>query len=222
VRAPDIDIHGNDNDALTAFVDFSIIDSTGADAYRGDLLVRGRKIVSVGTPISDEDLRRSRVIRGNGRTIMSGLVDAHTHFTWTNAGTLDGLAEMAVEEHTLFSARSARTFLDCGYTMCLGAASAKDRIDCVVWNAIKAGDIPGPRYLPNAREMAPRSGALVPGITRFVENEEEIEEAVKEYAEMGATQVKLSMSGEEITESLRAEDTTFPDSLVAAGCEVRA
>jgi hypothetical protein len=37
----------------------------------------------------------------------------------------------------------------------------------------------------------------VPGITRFVENEEEIEEAVKEYAEMGATQVKFSMSGEE-------------------------
>jgi hypothetical protein len=40
-------------------------------------------------------------------------VDGHTHFTWTNAGSLDGLAEMALEEHTLFSARSARTFLDC-------------------------------------------------------------------------------------------------------------
>jgi hypothetical protein len=36
--------------------------------------------------------------------------------------------------------------------MCLGAASAKDRIDCVVRNAIKAGDIPGPRYLPNAQK----------------------------------------------------------------------
>lgn len=29
------------------------------------------------------------------------------------------------------------------------------------------------------------------------------------------------MSGEEITEHLRAEDTTFPDELVAAGVEVR-
>lgn len=28
------------------------------------------------------------------------------------------------------------------------------------------------------------------------------------------------MSGEEITETLRAEDTTFPDELVAAGVEV--
>jgi hypothetical protein len=81
--------------------------------------------------------------------------------------------------------------------MCLGAASAKDRIDVVIRNSINAGDIPGPRYLPNAREMAPLSGALIPGITRFVEDEKEIESAVKEYAEMGATQVKFSMSGEE-------------------------
>jgi hypothetical protein len=33
------------------------------------------------------------------------------------------------EEHTLFAARSARTFLDCGYTMCHGAASAKQRLE---------------------------------------------------------------------------------------------
>jgi hypothetical protein len=45
--------------------------------------------------------------------------------------------------------------------------------------------------------MAPAAGALVPGITRFVENDQEIESAIKEYAEMGATQVKFSMSGEE-------------------------
>jgi len=35
-----------------------------------------------------------------------------------------------------------------------------------------------------------------------------------------ALQVKFSMSGEEITETLRAEDTTFPNELVAAGVEV--
>jgi imidazolonepropionase-like amidohydrolase len=32
-------------------------------------------------------------------------------------------------------------------------------------------------------------------------------------------QIKLSMSGEEITETLRAEDTTFPDSMVAAAVD---
>jgi hypothetical protein len=49
---------------------------------------------------------------------MPNLGDAHTHFSWTNSDSLDGLADMPVEEHTLFSAQSARTFLDSGYTMC--------------------------------------------------------------------------------------------------------
>lgn len=56
-------------------------------------------------------------------------------------------------EHTLFAMRSARTFLDCGYTMCLGAASAKSRLDAVLRNSIRAGDIPGPRFLANGQEV---------------------------------------------------------------------
>lgn len=85
--------------------------------------------------------------------------DAHTHFSWNNSGSLDGLADLGTEEHTLFSMRSARTFLDCGYTSCLGAASAKQRLDLVIRNAIQDGSIPGPRFLANGKEMAPNDGA---------------------------------------------------------------
>lgn len=42
---------------------------------------------------------------------------------------------------------------------------------------------------------------------------------VKMYAEAGIDQIKLSMSGEEITEHLRAEDKTIPDEIVAAAVE---
>jgi hypothetical protein len=52
---------------------------------------------------------------------------------------------------------------------CFGAASAKDRLDVVVRDAINAGDIPGPRYLANAREIAKTDGELVAGITRFAD-----------------------------------------------------
>lgn len=126
---------------------------------------------------------------------------------------------MPVEEHTLFAMRSARTFLDCGYTSCVGAASAKQRLDIVIRNSIQAGDIPGPRYLANGQEMAPNDGALVPGITRFIESPKEARDTVKEFADMGIDQIKLSMSGEEITETLRAEDVTIPDDIVAAAVE---
>jgi hypothetical protein len=57
-----------------------------------------------------------RVFHGYGRTLIPGLGDAHTHMSW-NGGDLDRLGELGVEEHTLLTARSARCFLDSGYTM---------------------------------------------------------------------------------------------------------
>jgi hypothetical protein len=36
---------------------------------------------------------------------------------------------------------------------CYGAASAKDRLEVVIRDAINAGDIPGPRYLANGKEI---------------------------------------------------------------------
>jgi len=221
LRVPNIEIAvpKGDENKVTAFVDVNILDSTGAEPYHGDVLVRGTKIVSVGTKLSSDDLKGARIVNGDGRTLMAGMCDAHTHFTWTNSASLDGLADMGVEEHTLFAMRSARTFLDCGYTSCVGAASAKQRLDVVIRNSIQAGDIPGPRYLANGKEMAPNDGALIPGITQFIESPEEAEAVIAQFAEEGIDQIKLSMSGEEITEHLRAEDKTIPDDIVAAAVE---
>ncbi|KAJ7054225.1 hypothetical protein C8F01DRAFT_1164440 [Mycena amicta] len=215
---PDISITGQDGSAI-AFVNVNILDSTGRKPFHGDVLIEGKKIVQVGGKLSAEQLQGARVIDGAGRTLMSGMVDAHTHFTWTNAPSLDGLALIPIEEHTIFALKSAQTFLDCGYTMCFGAASARDRLDLAIRNAIKDGTIPGPRFLANGKEMAPVAGSIIPGITRFVETKDDIVKAINEMADMGIDQCKLSMSGEEITEHLRAEDTTFPDELVAAGVE---
>jgi hypothetical protein len=44
---------------------------------------------------------------------------------------------------------------------CFGAASAKDRLDVVIRDAINAGDIPGPRYLANGKEMARRVCTII-------------------------------------------------------------
>lgn len=79
---------------------------------------------------------------------------------------------------------------------------------------------PGPRYLANGKEIAPRDGALIAGITAYADGPEETAEVVKAHIEKtGVDTIKLSMSGEEITEHLRAEDTTFDDASVAAAVE---
>lgn len=166
----------------------------GADQHSG------QRIVSVGDVPNKASLLRNpkiRVFQGRGRTLMPGLGDAHTHFSW-NGSNLDRLGGLPLEEHVLLTARSARCYLDSGYTMCFGAASAKDRLDVVVRDGINAGDIPGPRYLANAKEIARTDGELVPGITAYADGPEQFEEVVNRHIDLGADQVKLSMSGEEV------------------------
>jgi 2-keto-4-pentenoate hydratase/2-oxohepta-3-ene-1,7-dioic acid hydratase in catechol pathway/imidazolonepropionase-like amidohydrolase/pimeloyl-ACP methyl ester carboxylesterase len=146
---------------------------------------------------------------------MSGLGDAHTHFSWNN-GDLGKLGEVGVEEHTLLSARSAQCYLDSGYTMCYGAASAKERLDCVVRDAINEGHLPGPRYLANGKEMAVPDGDLVPGITAFASGPLEMRETIRHHIGLGVDQIKLSMSGEQICETRDAQDCYFSDEETAA------
>lgn len=84
--------------------------------------------------------------------------------------------------------------------MCFGAASAKERLDVVVRDAINNGSIPGPRYLANGKEMARRDGELVPGITAFADGPMEMREVIRHHVKLGVDQIKLSMSGEAICE----------------------
>ena len=156
-----------------------------------------------------------RTIDGRGRTLMSGLGDAHVHFSWNN-GDLGRLGELPVEEHILLTARSAQIYLDSGYTMAFGAASAKDRLDCVVRDAINENSIPGSRYLANGKEIAVPDGDLVPGITAFAKGPLEMRETIRRHIKIGVDTIKLSMSGEQITETRDAQDCYFSDEETAA------
>jgi imidazolonepropionase-like amidohydrolase len=201
-------------DRTILFTNVSILDSTGADPYAGEVLVTNDRITEVRRGAGDLPRDGITVVDGRGATLMSGLCDAHTHFSWNN-GDLDALGPMPVEEHVLHSMKSARTYIDYGYTMCVGAASAKDRLDVVMRNAIEAGDIPGPRYLANGREIATTGGDLVASITQYADGPEEMRKVVRRTIALGVDTIKLSMSGEEITGTQRAEDNYFTDEEVA-------
>jgi predicted amidohydrolase YtcJ len=110
---------GTPDDSTVLILDVQIFDSTGSSPYRGDVLVKGNRIAHVGNVPEVEKLIQDptvKVVQGRGRTLMSGLGDAHTHLTW-NSGDIPALAGLGVEEHTLLTARSARTAIDSGYTM---------------------------------------------------------------------------------------------------------
>lgn len=134
LQPPEYTIFGANEESRILFLDVRILDSTGTEPYRGDVLIKGRSLSSISVMICEasvdnpttgeriaavgivpevETIQQEsgvRVIHGRGRTLMSGLGDAHTHFTW-NGGDLDRLGDLGVEEHT------PQCFLDSGYTM---------------------------------------------------------------------------------------------------------
>jgi imidazolonepropionase-like amidohydrolase len=199
------------------FKNVQVIDGNADEPFGAEVLVRDGEIVAVeqggGLPDSDD-----RVIDGKGRTLMSGLCDAHTHLSW-NSGDLDGIASMELEDHVLVCAESARILLDAGYTMAVGAAAAKMRLDIATRDAINAGMIPGPRYLASVREICSPAGMLVPGISTQVSGVEEMRKAVREALRLGADIVKIIQSGESITQRAWAGDDYLTDDEIAVAVE---
>jgi imidazolonepropionase-like amidohydrolase len=217
-RPKKYEIRGTHANSRILILDVSILDSTGRPPYRGDVFIEGERFSAVGTVPDKEELERDPNVRkfhGNGRTLMSGLGDAHTHLSW-DGGDLSQFGSLGVEEHTLLTAKSAQCYLDCGYTMCWGAAAAKDRLDVVIRDAINAGNIPGPRCLANGKEIARTDGDLIPSITTYADGPDEMRETIRRHVDIGVDQIKLSMSGEEITETRAAQDCYFTDEETAA------
>src|SRR5882724_5265069 len=97
-------------------------------------------------------------VDGAGATLMPGLVEAHTHFSWNDQPGLSEIQRMPTEEHILWCAHIAKRYLDMGWTSCIGAATAKPRLDVVIRNAIESGQIPGPRYLAASQEITVPGG----------------------------------------------------------------
>ncbi|TAJ89458.1 amidohydrolase family protein [Reyranella sp.] len=207
------------------FTNVRIIDGTGAPPFAGDVLVQGNRILRVGRGTRAIPAVGAAVIDGAGATLMPGMVEAHTHFSWNDSATLEGIQRMPLEEHVLWSADVARRYLEAGFTSCVGAACAKPRLDVVTRNAINEGMIPGPRYLAASQEITV-AGALgdetLPHLPFpefsfgvVVSGPEEMRRAVRMFLKYGVDTIKLNLSGDNFMPSAPAETTWMADEEVA-------
>jgi imidazolonepropionase-like amidohydrolase len=191
----------------TLFTDVRVLDSTGEHPFAGEVLVKGNRIAQILRSPGSLPRDGARVVEGGGATLMSGLCDAHTHFSWIDQPSLDAIGMMPVEEHVLECALSAKRYLDAGYTMCVGAAAAKPRLDVVIRNYINSGKLPGPRYLANGPEIATIGGLgdLNPShmaaytFVEVINGPMEMRRTVRRLLKEGVDQIKLNLSGENIT-----------------------
>jgi imidazolonepropionase-like amidohydrolase len=215
--------------ANTLFTNVRILDGSGGNPVPGSVLVQGNRIKAVGRGNASIPTAGATAIDGAGATLMPGMCEAHTHFSWNDAATLAGIQTMPLEEHVLWCAKVAKKYLEAGFTSCVGAACAKPRLDVVIRNAIDAGQIAGPRYLAASQEITV-PGALgdetLPHLPfpEFsfgvnVNGAEDMRKAVRMFLKYGVDSIKLNLSGDNFTPQSPADTAWMTDAEVAAAME---
>jgi imidazolonepropionase-like amidohydrolase len=215
--------------ANVLFSNVRILDATGTPPYAGEVLVQGNRIARVGRGPRSLPQTGTTVIDGAGATLMPGMVEAHTHFGWTNSKTLDAIQKLPHEEHTLWAAQVAKQYLDCGWTSCVGAATPKPRLDCVIRNAIDSGQIPGPRYLAASQEitvtgslgddMLPHLPFPEMSFGQVVDGPDEMRKAVRMFLKYGVDSIKLNLSGDNLVPGADAKTSWMSDEEVAVAAK---
>ncbi|WP_422098939.1 amidohydrolase family protein [Variovorax sp.] len=212
--------------ADVVFTNVRILDGTGQNPYSGSVLVRGNRIRQVGRSTAPIAPGGATVIDGAGATLMPGMCEAHTHFSWNDAATLAAIQTMPLEEHVLWCAKVAKRYLEAGFTSCVGAACAKPRLDVVIRNAINAGQIPGPRYLAASQEITVLGGLGDETLPHLpfpefsfgvnISGADEMRKAVRLFLKYGVDSIKLNLSGDNFTPQSPSETTWMLDEEVAA------
>ena len=213
----------------TLFTNVRILEGGLAMPYAGSVLVEGNRIRAVGRSAAAIGAGDALVIDGVGATLMPGMCEAHTHFSWNDAATLDAIQRMPLEEHVLWCAKVARRYLEAGFTSCVGAACAKPRLDVVTRNAINSGQIPGPRYLAASQEITVPGGLGDETLPHLpfpefsfgvnINGAEDMRKAVRLFLKYGVDSIKLNLSGDNFVPHAPADTTWMTDAEVAAAME---
>ena len=183
-----------------------IIDGTGSPAFEGSVLIRDGLIKAVGVAAEKEasnqpDLKR---IDATGQSVMPGLIDAHCHLAFDDAGSN---AEIFHQRRNALSALvagyNARKLLRAGVTGILDPDSTfENMID--LRDAIEANIVEGPRMSCGAYALITgvggTAGRLIQdeGTTGYymaVNSRDEIVREVRRQVKYGADWIKVHVTG---------------------------
>jgi len=173
---------------------------TGKTLTNQAIVIEDDKIVSVGPDTASTG--DAKVIDLSGKTVLPGLIDAHTHITFDPKFGYDRLA-ISLPREALIGAKNARITLLAGFTT-IRNVGATEFADIALRDAINAGDVPGPRIDASGPALSITGGHcddnLLPyewhatqvGVADGVEN---VQHKVREVIKYGADVIKICATG---------------------------
>ena len=215
--------------AAILFTNATVLDCTGADPWRGEVLVEGNRIRAIASGSNSLPLDNATVVDCGGSVLMPGLIESHAHLSIDNTNDLAELGRIPPEEHTLLTMRNARFYLDHGITSCISAAAAKPRLDVVIRNAINAGEIPGPRLLAASPWLTVTGGLgdmrtlhmpHVESMALVADGPDAYRRLTRELIREGVDIIKLVVSGDCFVPHAGSETTVMSEAEVAAAADV--
>ncbi len=215
----------------TLFRNVRVFDGTGAPlSTPTDVLVRGNVIATIGSGTAAPN---ATIIEGGGRTLMPGLIDAHTHIMFASLPQV-ALITSDVGFVNLAAAKAANEMLLRGFT------SIRDLGGPVfgLKRAIDMGLVQGPRIWPSGAFISQTGGhgdfrlpnelpappdamgyADRIGAAAIADDEGTVRKRAREQLALGASQVKL-MAGGGVSSSYDPLDVTqYTEAELRAGVE---
>lgn len=180
----------------------TIFTAVDGSVLRGDLVVEGNRITSVGEPsIARAD---DAVIDGTGMFCMPGMTEGHAHLSFENVCATEDLITPCPETQAFTAARGAKALIEAGFTSAYGASEAKLKLAVAVRDEVNAGRLPGPRIRAGGLEISV-TGAMGDesklhnpriGPSTIVDGTEEMRKAVRLHCREGIDNIKLDVSGD--------------------------
>ena len=119
------------------------------------VLISGERITAAGSKLAIP--ASAQVIDLGNKTLLPGLIDAHTHITGAPEDAGYSLIAKSVPRVTLVGAKNALTTLRAGFTT-IRDVGADNYTDIGLRDAINDGDVPGPRILASGPPLSITGG----------------------------------------------------------------
>ena len=174
------------------------------------ILIEGDRIKEIGaeSQVQSHVPPNATMIDLSRSTVLPGLIDSHTHLTFSPGQTGYRGLSISVPREALIGARNARVTLEAGFTT-VRNLHANGFADVALRDAINAGDVPGPRMLVSGPALSITGGhgdenLLVPqfhysneGVANGVP---EVMAKVRENIKYGADVIKFMATGGVLSE----------------------